>query len=382
MPPSSSLCSCLPLNQQKFQLVGRVASPHIRAKMKYAFTKVVSSIPKLTAALLLATSTLPGIAEDRVSKSSWECAKDTIGLLPEIYSPYGAAGTSYLEEQLGRELSEEEHSLLARDTSGKWKTFSDGLVSFDLPDHPLLTVETFVPKQEPQLRIVGEAVGTTDNSFTKMYRITFGDGVPYGVILVTDKPWFDEEMCLCGPIALKTLVQLDGNLIEISQLPNGAVKKFQAINDTHRAILFEWTHSAITQNAYFRIGASLRLKPSSDRSRQDWISFSQKHRGFGAGLGWLRPGTTVSNVIELLGTPTRKTDNELVYIKDERMEDGHGWRSTFTFPVSKGHLQHFGAKWSSNETLEAPRSTNAWTEADELPKDESSSSLPKDPFRP
>jgi hypothetical protein len=341
---------------------------------------VISSLTKLLAMLFFATSVLTGIAEDRDPSTSWERAKAMLGLLPESDSPYGAAGADYLEEQIGRKLSREERALLARDASGKWKTFSDDLVSFDLPDDPLLTVEPFVPKQEPQLRVVGGAVGTTDNSFAKVYRITFGEGVPYGLVLVTDKQWFDEGICLCGPIALKTFAHLDGNLIELSQLPNGAVKKFQTISESHRAILFEWTHSAITQSAYFRIGSSLRLKPSSDRSREDWIAFSKGHRGFEAGFGWLRPGTAVADVIDLLGEPARQSEEDLVYVEDERTEDGRGWRSTFTLPISRGHLQRFGAEWSAYEELEAPRGTNAWIEdtlrswsdrADELPEGES-----------
>lgn len=201
-------------------------------------------------------------------------------------------------------------------------------------------------------------------------------------MLVTDKPWFDEGICLCGPIALKTFAHLDGNLIELSQLPNGAVKKFQAINDSHRAILFEWTHSAITQSAYFRIGASLRLKPSSVRSPEDWTAFSKEHRGFEAGFGWLRPGTAVADVIGLLGEPERRSEEGLVYVEDERTEDGRGWRSTFTLPIARGYLQRFGAEWSAYEELEAPRGTNAWIEdtlrswsdkADELPEGESPS---------
>lgn len=346
-------------------------------KMKDAPNTVIYSLTKLLAMLLFSAGVLTGIAEDRVTGTSWERAKNMLGLLPESDSPYGA---DYLEEQIGRKLSREERALLARDASGKWKTFSDDLVSFDLPDDPLLAVEPFVPKQEPQLRVVGGAVGTTDNSFTKVYRITFGGGVPYGLVLVTDEPWFDEGICLCGPVALKTFAHLDGNLIELSQLPNGAVKKFQTISASHRAILFEWTHSAITQSAYFRIGASLRLKPSSGRSREDWIAFSKEHRGFEAGFGWLRPGTTVADVIDLLGEPARQSEEDLVYVEDERMEDGRGWRSTFTLPISRGHLQRFGVDWSAYEELEAPRGTNAWIEdtlrswadkADEMPEGES-----------
>lgn len=317
----------------------------------------------------------------------WEVAKELIGLLPETDSPYGAAGIRYLEQQIGRDLTAEERALFEYEAMGKWKTYRDDLISFDLPDSPLLSVESFVPEQSPPLRIVGSAVGTTDNTYQKVYRITAGEDIPYGIVLVTEEPWFDEGICLCGPIDLKTFALLDGNLIEMSQLPGGDVKKFQSLNDSHRAILFEWTHSAIIQSAYFRIGASLRLHPASDRSREEWIELSKLHRAFEAGLGWLRPGTTTDDMVDLLGKPERRSDSEVLFVREERADDGRGGRATYTLPISEGRLIRFDAGWAEYEELEAPRGTHAWIEdtlrawedkSEELPEGEAPSLPPED----
>ena len=124
-----------------------------------------------------------------------------------------------------------------------------------------------------------------------------GQSIPYGLVLVSNETWFDEGICFCGAIALKTFVPAEGTLLELSQLANGEIKKIQVISETHRAILFEWTHSVITQRAYARIGASLRLKPASHRAIDNWIALSKEKRSGEAGTGWLRPGITKADLL-------------------------------------------------------------------------------------
>lgn len=290
----------------------------------------------------------------------WKQTLAQIGLLPETDSPYGAGGASHLAEQVGRELTEDELGLLRRDATGKWKEHDDGFLRFELPDDPLFKVESFEPDQKPNLEIVGGAVGSTDNRFQKVYRITFGDGLPYGIIFVSGAEWFDEGICFCGPIDLKTFIHSEGNLIELSQLPDGAIKKSQVINGRHRAILFEWTHSAITQAAYKRIAASMRFKETSPKSREDWIAFSKGKRGFEAGLGWLVPGLTMETALAILGEPTKRDGDTLTYYTEERDEDGGGYGMTRILPFTEGKLVRFAEGWDSYEKLRAPRGSRAW----------------------
>jgi hypothetical protein len=299
-------------------------------------------------------------ADDTPETRGQNSVLNSVGLLPQHKSYYGSPGTDYLEEQIGRELTDSEKKLFNRTADGKWRTFSDNLIEFELPEDPLLKVEAFTPSEQPELEVVGGVASMADNTFQRVYRIMLTNEIPYLLVLVRTASWFDEGICLCGPIHLKTFALADGNLIEFSQLPGGNIKKVQVINDTHRAILFEWTHSAITQDAYRRIGASIRLKPASKRTEEDWIDFSGKKRGFEAGLGWLRIGTPVSKIRELLGPPTKIDDKQLVYVKDEIEEDGSGWRTRVYLPVKDGKLQRFEEKWMSQDELKPIHGSQAW----------------------
>ena len=297
---------------------------------------------------------------------SWNDVMDVIGLLPASDQLYGPAGPEYLEEQIGKKLTDAERDLLARKADGAWKTFSDDLISFEIPDDPLLKIDVRTPEERPRLGIVGGAVGSTDRSFSRVYRLTFGGGIPYGLILVSENSWFDTGICFCGAVSLRTLVPADGNLLELSQLSNGDVKKFQAINDTHRAVLFEWTHSAITQEAYARIGASMRLKPASERTGEEWRQFATEQRKqdgsseWAAGLGWLRVGTEEEELRRLLGPPSEVVDGDWIYRQEQRQEDGGGWVSMMRLPVRQGKVTQFSEDWSTSEDLAPTRGSEAW----------------------
>lgn len=301
------------------------------------------------------------VAEPDDAPAPWQGVLSQIGLLPGRDSPYGAGGPSGLEQQLDRKLNERETALLERDDGGAWKTHSDDLLSFELPDDDLLKVELFNDEDRPELKIVGGAVGTTDRSFRKVYRITFSDGVSYGLILVTQALWFDDGICLCGPIDLKTIVPAGGTLLELSQLPDGKVKKFQALNSTHRAVLFEWTHSAITQSAYARIGASIRFKQASPRTTEEWVALSKEWmEGREDGLAWLRSGMSREEVVKYMGPPDSEESDKLVYVHEGSDEDDGGWRTTVRLPLENNILQRFHEDWRQFERIKPARGTRAW----------------------
>jgi hypothetical protein len=299
-------------------------------------------------------------AGQAVQAEAWGEVLGQIGLLPAEDSPFAAAGKSYLENQIERKLTKQEAALVDRGDEGAWKTHTDELISFELPDDPLLNIEAFTPEEKPELRIVGGAVGTTDNSFSRVYRFSFSAGIPYGLLLVTKADWFDEGICFCGPIDLKTFVPTGGTLLELSQLPGGKVKKFQALNSTHRAVLFEWTHSAISQAAYARIGASLRFTTPSPRTTDEWVALTRKHRGAESGTGWLRPGMNRKSVESFMGRPDEEKDGTWLYIREERDEDGGGRRNTVRLSFENDTLLRLGADWNSFEELEPGRGSRAW----------------------
>jgi hypothetical protein len=276
---------------------------------------------------------------------------ESIRLLPPRKSFYGAEKVAAAEKDIGRKLNDEERRLLDRKAAGGWRKYSDDLIEFEVPDDPILKVEPF-DEEVPAPRIMGDRLGTGP-SFVRGYRMTF-NGLHYGTVLVNGAAWFDEEKCYCGPVDLKSFVAAGGNLLELSQLPDGRIKKVQAINGRHRAVLFEWTHSVISQEAYVRIGASIRLKPASDRSVADWRSYSMEQRKDAlAGIGWLRVGTPVTEVVALLGEPQRKTADELYYESTSMNEDGSGYLLKTRLPVRDGKLQRFGNDWTSSKEARA-----------------------------
>jgi hypothetical protein len=285
--------------------------------------------------------------------------EDVLGLLALGESGYGGGGPAALAEQ-GAALSDRELALFSRTAEGPWREWSDELVRFEVPDDPLVVVTRVTPAQAALLRVVGSFVGTTDHRFERAYRITVGEEIPYGLVLVSKNEWFDEGICFCGPVVRKAFRCADGNLLEFSQLPDGGVKKVQAINGTHRAILFEWTHSALTREAYSRIAASLRLVEPSTRSAADWHALTRERRGIEAGFGWLRPGMDRREVIALLGEPDRTEAGRLVYVREERWDGGWGAFETRKLTFHGERLAPLEEDWLEEGELPALEGSVAW----------------------
>lgn len=283
-----------------------------------------------------------------------------IGLLPVIDSPYGGGDPARLEDQIGRPLDEADRTLYARDAGGAWRVWSDDRIRFEIPDDPRLVVTPVSPGEAALLRVVGSVMGTTDHRFERAYRITVGDELPYGLVLVSENEWFDEGICFCGQVVWQAFHASDGNLLEFSLLKDGAIKKVQAINGRHRAILFEWTHSVLTREAYARLASSLRLVEASPRSPEEWHRLTVERRGESAGFGWLRAGMDPSQIEALLGEPDRVEKAGLVYRHEERFPDGSGWFEERKIALAGGRLSRFDEDWLKEDELPPLEGSVAW----------------------
>jgi hypothetical protein len=321
-----------------------------------------------------------GAAEDsKWSRSDFERE----ALLMEITEgDFGPGSIDMLEGQEKRKLTADEKAVFGGTDDGRWKTFEDDFVRFDLPDHPLLKVDVVTPEKRNRIRVVGDAVGTTNNRFQRAYRMTVND-LPFGVLLLSEAEWFDDGICLCGPIVHKTCILKEGTLIEFSLLPEGRVKKVQALGAKHRAVLFEWTHSVLTAERYQRIGASIRLKQRSNRSIDDWMAIERKHRDESdrLGLAWLRRDDAEARVRSLVGTPTRNENGTWVFEKEDWDEDGSGRLVSLSLNMKEGKFAGFPSEiWDSQEL--APRQgTPSWAEklAEKQPENNSKTGkLPQD----
>lgn len=277
-------------------------------------------------------------------------------------SPFGSGKLAYLEEQVGRKLTQEEKEAFETTEAGRWRTFEDDLIKFEHPDHALFQVSVLDEKSREPIRVVGGVASMADNSFQRAYHLKVGD-LYYGVIFVREADWFDEGICLCGPIAFKKCVLAEGTALEFSLLPSGTVKKVQALGGKHRAILFEWTHSVIPQSAYARLGASVRLKVASTKPLKEWVAFSKEKRGTMGLVSWMEPGDDQEKVLDLLGNPTRRKGDRLEYVSEEWRADGDGYQTTISVDLKEDKFQRFENGWSKWQELPPKPNTVVWAES-------------------
>lgn len=277
-------------------------------------------------------------------------------------SPFGASEIEYLEEDMKRKLTAEERAVFERTDAGEWTTFEDEVIRFEHPAHPLFSVTVLDEKKREPIRVVGGVASMADNSFQRAYHLKVGD-LYYGVILVREADWFDEGICLCGPVVFKKCLLADGTALEFSLLPSGNVKKVQALGAKHRAILFEWTHSVIPQSAYARLGRSLRFKQTSTRSQEEWHAISKQKRGVSGLVAWMERGDSASKVRSLLGTPTRTEGETLEYVTEDWSADGDGYRTTQRVNLKGGVFDRFEPDWTKWEELPPKSGTLAWARA-------------------
>lgn len=282
-------------------------------------------------------------------------------LMPQQQRPLLPGGLQTLEREAKRKITPAEKELFARLYDGAWRRHADEWISFEIPDSPLLKLGVITPESRQRIRIVGDAMSTTDRGFTRAYRLTVNKQ-PYGVILLGEADWFDDGICFCGPIVLKRQLIQDGTLLEFSLLPEGQVKKVQALGAKHRAVLFEWTHSALTPAAYQRIGASIRLAQPATRTRDEWIEITRQKRpdDLTALIGWLDPGTPEADITRLLGAPSRRQNDQLVYEKEEWQDDGSGERQTETIPLKDGQFLTLPADYARSKALPPRQGSLAW----------------------
>ena len=316
---------------------------------------------------------LPAILASAIALQAWSAEplawdkrafREEVLLVPPAPQGFGAPGPKYLEKQIGRELTPDEMRIYRHSDGGKWRRFEDDLIGFDLPDTEGLNIDVITPGKSAALRIVGGAVGTTDNRFERAYRITVGhQKLPYGILLVSRNDWLDEGICFCGPVAFKRLLIRDQTLLEFSLLPGGSSKKIQALSGNGlRAVLFEWTHSAIEQDTYARIGQSIRFPGSEGLSRTEWVAKLKEHRKPEERFGLISVGDSTEEIHNLLGKALPIEHGRAVFEVERGTEDGTRWVTRIVFPLRQGKFRGYEKTWfDSREVAPLPGSIR-WAE--------------------
>ncbi|MGE9267528.1 MAG: HEAT repeat domain-containing protein [Verrucomicrobiales bacterium] len=249
--------------------------------------------------------------------------------------------------------------LLKRGAAGPWRRFSDDLLSFEVPDDPRLLVKSSPWEERGELRTSGSAVGTTDWHHVRAYQVSF-EGLALGLILVSESEWLDEGGCFCGQVWKRHVYEDEGNFIELQQLESGAVKKIQVLNGKHRAVVFEWTHSLWRQDAYLRLGSSLRFHEKSERGEADWLAEWRRRSGGKRAFPWLRLGMNEAEITALLGEPKKKEGGKWHYERVETSGDGSRARMRHVLPVSGGRLAKLDVNWRSWEEIAPLEGSTEW----------------------
>ena len=232
---------------------------------------------------------------------------------------------------------------------GRWKHYDDDFLSFDYPDDPSLQLEIKDPKDAAPLP--KELASTYHNySFSKAYRLLKGKET-IGLLMIHKTDQFDEDTCFCSPIVFDKYVFFNGAFFRFSYMPDGLIKKIQALGNGVRAVMFEWTHSQLSQKAYIKMALSIHLKATV----ADQGALKQKIYKIYGGQGFLELGMNRQEIVALFGKPTQETPTALKYIQREDR-----WQTTMAIPLRNGQFQGFGSDWYTTEKIPAERGTVDW----------------------
>ncbi|MCX5649159.1 MAG: HEAT repeat domain-containing protein [Planctomycetota bacterium] len=237
----------------------------------------------------------------------------------------------------------------------QWLKYEDEYVTFYYPKSPHIRLEA--PATTEAFTVVGGAMGTTENTFFRCYRLVIGDGVPYCTILLDRKDHFDDGTCFCGAVVYKKYLFRDGSLWRFSFLEDGQVKKIQVLRGGLRAVLFEWTHMAIHQDVYVKIGLGLTMKGQGSDEAAQSRQIMEKY-GFGGRLGFLERGMSADQVEALLGQPAERRPDALVY---EQVDGRHV--TSFRIPLEGGVFCHLPPDYIiSSKILPPEKGSLDWIE--------------------
>ncbi len=230
----------------------------------------------------------------------------------------------------------------------KWKTYEDEYISFDYPDDPNIKLE--IKSSKDRIRVCGGIVGTTENFYSRAYRLSFGE-YPYCVLMLNEKNYFDDGICFCGAIAFTKYLFRNGGLFRYELLRCGYVKKVQVLSNEYRVVVFEWPHLLIQQDPYIKIASSIKMKKPADKDKL--IMAAKKKYGV---IGFIARGMNKKQVIEVLGRPSREEQGKFVY---ERKQDRTLERLTVNFGKS-GVFEGLRKGWRKYIEVPPEKGTIDW----------------------
>ena len=238
----------------------------------------------------------------------------------------------------------------------KWKSFEDESVRFEYPDFPGLAVKVADGAAPAGTKVYGGPVGSVDRQAERCYTIGT-DEVTWAILILQKRPWFDEGICLCGAVSLRICVATDTCLRSYDLLESGLVKKAQVLGDGQLLQVFEWTHLPMTQAVYCRFVDSVALKKTVRRTEAEWIAEFRKQSRDQDFAGWIKPGMKEAEIVGLMGPPTEKQGDTLVY---RRPTLGGTWMETTRIRIPDGGFRRFSPDWRTSAEIPPEPGTLGW----------------------
>jgi hypothetical protein len=192
----------------------------------------------------------------------------------------------------------------------KWRRYHGDGVSFDLPDHPQISIVRAKPRFHNPFNKDEAKDDDADELIANGYQVMFADHILVSVINEQSQTLDNSPGCFCGTIALDVFRFRDGVMRRFSLMENGEVKSLEAAVQQNAARLSEWTHSYLHPDVYTRIGLSLRPHGELFTREAAQAVVTDHHQMVGR-IGLLYPGMPRDEVIAVMGAPSTNTDKRL-----------------------------------------------------------------------
>ena len=256
-----------------------------------------------------------------------------------------------------RRLTSEVRAVATQAHFNAWAEYEDEYISFSYPRHDLITLKVLNQPESDIFRTEQGLLASAENTLSRSYVLNISNRT-YCAMTLDKADDFDNETCFCGRIVYQKFKEWEGSLCRFSFLRNGYVKTIQVQKGDRRLVFHEWTHVLAHQDAYFQIAESVRLKPAPD-----FVPTGEEERRNYLGEGWLEKGMNKTEVVGLLGQPTRVESNSLFYVEDHSFDPTGGtfsYRTSQRIDMVDGFFRGFSEGWLDHVSLPPLRGTPRW----------------------
>ncbi len=227
-------------------------------------------------------------------------------------------------------LNDSDISTIQKFHLGPWKKYTDDLVSFSVPDHPLLEVQKgeLVLAEDP-FGLYQEDSDLDDRGWgyyyscsnheklepSETYYIVYGGRhVLAEVVYSKGFSLYENDGFCCGGIWRQVYLFADHQLKVYGIHSSAAqLRGFMSFNDEARLSIKAFVYGLLPYESYRQLGMSLNLQQPSQREESSWRKFLVEEVGHKHRLGWFRPEMTLADLKSVFGDKYELRGNEVVF---------------------------------------------------------------------